>query len=53
MGREHWGEIVFSDIIVTLESGASRPKGGVKGITEGIPGIGTGRYFPKPSAANW
>lgn len=39
MGREHWIEIPFSDTITALESG-SRPKGGVKGITEGIPSIG-------------
>lgn len=39
MGREHWVEISFNDIIEVLESG-SRPKGGVKGIDKGVPSIG-------------
>lgn len=36
---EHWVEVQLSEIISALESG-SRPKGGVKGITEGVPSIG-------------
>jgi len=36
---EHWVKVIFSEAIITLESG-SRPKGGVKGIIDGIPSIG-------------
>lgn len=39
MSREHWAETPLSQLLESLESG-SRPKGGVKGITEGIPSIG-------------
>jgi type I restriction enzyme S subunit len=39
MGREHWVDIPIEDLILKIESG-SRPKGGVKGITKGIPSIG-------------
>jgi type I restriction enzyme S subunit len=64
MGNEHWVEIPFKDVITTLESG-SRPKGGVKGILEGIPSIGAEhldsdggfnfsniRYIPESFARN-
>ena len=36
---EGWTEITLNQILQTLESG-SRPKGGVRGIKEGIPSIG-------------
>jgi len=39
MPREHWVEAPLSQLLESLESG-SRPKGGVKGITEGVPSIG-------------
>lgn len=39
MGREHWVEVELSKLLVSLESG-SRPKGGVKGISDGVPSIG-------------
>lgn len=39
MGREHWIEAPLNNLLLTLESG-SRPKGGVKGIDEGVPSIG-------------
>jgi type I restriction enzyme S subunit len=64
MGNEHWVEVPFKDVITTLESG-SRPKGGVKGISEGIPSIGAEhldsdggfnfsnvRYIPESFAKN-
>jgi type I restriction enzyme S subunit len=34
-----WIEVPLSEILISLESG-SRPKGGVRGIKEGIPSIG-------------
>lgn len=34
-----WVEIPLSEILISIESG-SRPKGGVRGITEGIPSLG-------------
>ncbi len=34
-----WREVQLEDILISLESG-SRPKGGVRGITEGIPSVG-------------
>jgi type I restriction enzyme S subunit len=37
--NESWSSTSLSDILSSLESG-SRPKGGVKGISEGIPSIG-------------
>ena len=39
MPREHWVETPLSQLLESLESG-SRPKGGVKGIKEGVPSIG-------------
>jgi len=36
---ESWIEITLNQILQALESG-SRPKGGVRGIAEGIPSIG-------------
>jgi type I restriction enzyme S subunit len=39
MGTGHWAESSLKEIISRLESG-SRPKGGVNGISEGIPSIG-------------
>jgi len=36
---EHWVEVPFSETLISLESG-SRPRGGVKGINDGIPSIG-------------
>jgi type I restriction enzyme S subunit len=64
MGNEHWVEVSFKNVITTLESG-SRPKGGVKGISEGIPSIGAEhldsdggfdfsnvRYIPESFAKN-
>ena len=36
---EGWVEITLSQILQVLESG-SRPKGGVRGIKEGVPSIG-------------
>jgi len=39
MGRDNWTEANLNRLLSTLESG-SRPKGGVKGILNGVPSIG-------------
>jgi type I restriction enzyme S subunit len=38
-GQPAWPEVPLSDLLQALESG-SRPKGGVRGITDGVPSLG-------------